>query len=198
VVLARTVAARYPRVKASSFWYNTGVAPPTRTRPLRLESRPGRMPAIDAAGFLFGAVLLVAARLIPQLISLLAFWLLLAALACGFGVDLFLWFHRGVHAIELDGDMLTLRRGRSRTVQRMERTLVRSVRSRRTWGGQKIVIKLRQPQVRGVVHRLHNAKDQLLSYLLRRDRVVLRDDVFDRETFASLAEQLTCWNRRGG
>ena len=90
------------------------------------------MPAIGAAGFLLGVALLVAARFVPQLISPLAFWLLVAALVAGFGVDLFLWFSRGVRAIELDGDTLIIHRGRRRFVrQRIERTSVRSVRLRR-------------------------------------------------------------------
>ncbi|OHD74791.1 MAG: hypothetical protein A2177_15510 [Spirochaetes bacterium RBG_13_68_11] len=151
------------------------------------------MPVIDAAGFLLGAVLLVAARLVPQLISALAFWLLLAALACVFGVDLLLWFARGVRAIELDGDTLTVRRGRSRTAQRIERVAVRSVRSRRTWGGQMIAIGLRQQEGRGAGRRLENAIARLFSRPFRKDRVLLRDDAFDRAEFTFLAERLTAW-----
>jgi hypothetical protein len=169
-VLAWTVSAGSPRVKVNRFWYNTGVAPPNRARPLRLESLPGRMPAIDAAGFALGAVLLVAARFIPQLVSPLAFWLLAAALAAGFGVDLLAWFFRGIRAIELDGDTLVLRRGRGRSVQRIPRASVRGVRARRSWRGQTIELKRRG-----------------LSC------VVLRDDAFDREAFAGLADRLASW-----
>ncbi len=151
------------------------------------------MPVIDAAGFLLGVVFLVAARLVPQLISPLAFWLLLAALACVFGVDLLLWFARGVHAIELDGDTLTLRRGWSRTVQRIERASVRSVRSRRNWGGQMIEIRLQQQEGRGAGRRYTNVRARLFSQLFRRDRVLLRDDVFDREAFADLVGRLVGW-----
>jgi predicted membrane metal-binding protein len=174
------------------------VAFPPRVSPLRLESRPGRIPAIDAGGFLLGVVLLVAARLVPQLISPLAFWLLFAALVCAFGVDFLFWLMRGVRAIELNGDVLTLRRGRSRTVQRIERASVRSARSRRSWGGRVIQIRLQQPGGRGAGLPVGYPFQRLRARLLRRDRVLLRDDAFDREAFASLAELLTGWNRRGG
>jgi predicted membrane metal-binding protein len=151
------------------------------------------MPVIDAAGFLLGAVLLVAARLVPQLISPLAFWLLLAALACVFGVDLLLWFARGVHAIELDGDTLILRTGRSRAVRCIERASVRSVRSRRTWGGQMIEIRLQQQEGRGAGRSFKNVRARSISRLFRRDRVLLREDAFDRAEFAFLVQRLTAW-----
>jgi hypothetical protein len=134
------------------------------------------MPAIGAAGFALGAVLLVAARLVPQLVSPLAFWLLAAALAAGFGVDLLAWYFRGIRAIELDGDTLVLRRGRGRSVRRIPRASVRVVRSRRTWGGRTIELRLRGA-----------------GRLPRRGRTVLRDDAFDREAFADLADRLESW-----
>jgi predicted membrane metal-binding protein len=148
------------------------------------------MPAIDAAGFLIGAILLVAVRFVPQLISPLAFWLLLSALAAGFGVDLILWFSRGIHAIELEGDTLTLHRGHRRSVrQRVERTSVRCVRARRSWGGQVVEIRLRRYGDRGIARLL----SRLVSRLLGQDRVLLRDDAFDREAFAVLTERLAVW-----
>ena len=156
------------------------------------------MPAIGAAGFLLGVALLVAARFVPQLISPLAFWLLVAALVAGFGVDLFLWFSRGVHAIELDGDTLIIHRGRRRFVrQRIERASVRSVRLRRNWGGQVIEIRLRRQSRRGAARRPGRAIARLTLPLLERDRVLLRDDAFDREAFTRLAGLLNGWNRRG-
>ena len=148
------------------------------------------MPAIDAAGFLIGAILLVAVRFVPQLISPLAFWLLLSALAAGFGVDLILWFSRGIHAIGLEGDTLTLHRGRRRSVRQLvERASVRSVGARRSWGGQVLEIRLRRYGDRGIARLL----SRLASRLLGQDRVLLRDDAFDREAFAVLAERLAVW-----
>ena len=155
---------------------------PNRAHTLRLESLPGRVPVIDAAGFALGAVLLVAARLVPQLISPLAFWLLAAVLAAGFGVDLLAWILRGIRAIELDGDTLVLRRGRGRREQRIALASVREVRSRRSWGGRAIELIRRGTGGPPVA--------RLARHLLRRDRVVLRDDAFDREAFAGLADRL--------
>lgn len=153
------------------------MAPP-RPRIVRLSSRPSRILVIDAAGFLLGAVVLVAARFVPQLLSPLAFWLLAAALAAGFGIDLMLWVRRGVRAIELEGQTLILRRGRARAEQRIERADVRCVSTRRRWGGRSIEVKTRD---RG-----------------HRRRTVLRDDAFDREEFSGLAELLERWNSHDG
>ena len=153
------------------------------------------MTAIDVAGFLAGAVLLAALRFVPQLVSPLAFWLLLAALAAAFGVDQFLWFSRGIHAIELDGDTLTLHRGRRPSVRHLiERPSVRGVRARRSWGGQAVEIRLRRDENRGIAH----LASRLFSRLAGQDRVMLREDAFDREAFAELARLLAAWNRPGG
>lgn len=173
-MLARTVTARPPRVKATGFWYNRRVAASPRLPPLRLTARPGRLVAVDVAGFVFGAVLLVAIRLIPQLLSPLAFWLLLAALAAAFAVDLLAWHLRGVRSIELGGDTLTLRRGRLPAVRRIERASVRGIRSRRRWGGRVLTITLRAAKP-------------------RETRVRLRDDAFAPADFAMLADRLRAW-----
>jgi hypothetical protein len=131
--------------------------------------------AVDGAGFVLGAVLLVAIRLIPQLLSPLAFWLLLAALAAAFAVDVFTWHLRGVRSVELDGDLLTLRSGSLPVVRRIERATVREVRSRRRWGGGVLTIRLRT----GV-------------------RLRLRDDAFDPAEFASLTRRLSSWTPNRG
>lgn len=148
------------------------MAPP-RACILRLESRPLAILAIDAAGFLLGAAVLVAARFVPQLVSPLAFWLLLGALAAGFGADLLRWQKRGIRAIELDGETLVLSRGRARSVQRIERAIVLSVATHRRWGGRSIEIHCRGPG--------------------RCARTLLRDDAFDRAAFAELARRLAAW-----
>jgi predicted membrane metal-binding protein len=149
--------------------------------------------ATNAAGFLFGAILLVAARFVPQLVSALAFWLLLSALAAAFGADLIAWFLRGIRAVELDGEALTLLRGRQRSPRRIERTSVYRVRSRRRWGGRAIELRLRQRAFRSPLRGVRSAMTELLTRLLRRDRVLIRDDAFDRSAFAALAERLAAW-----
>jgi hypothetical protein len=169
-VLARNVTAGPPRVKASGFWYNGRVAAPPRLPPLRLSARPARLVAIDGAGFALGAALLAGLRLIPQLLSPLAFWLLLAALAAAFAGDFLYWHLRGVRSVELDGDVLTLQSGRLPAVRRIERAAVREVRSRRRWGGLALTIMPRTG-----------------------NRIRLRDDAFDPAEFASLAGRLRVW-----
>jgi len=177
------------------FWYNTGVASLRRAQPVRLEARPGRLAALDAAGLLLGVALLVAARLVPQLVSPLAFWLLLAALVAAFAVDFLAWFVRGVRAIELDGDALVVRRGRGRSPERIERASICRVRTRRSWGGRVIELRRRLPRARAA-RPLGRAPATLVARLLRRDRVLLREDAFDRSRFSDLAELLAGWNRR--
>ncbi len=154
------------------FWYNGRVAAPARLPPLRLSARPGRLVALDVTGFVLGAALLVAIRLIPQLISPLAFWLLLAALAAAFALDVLRWLLRGVRSVELAGDTLTLRSGRLPAVRRIERAAVREARSRRRWGGRTLAITLRTG-----------------------GRLRLGDDAFDPAAFALLAERLSAWER---
>jgi hypothetical protein len=78
-----------------------------------------------------------------------------------------------------------VRRGRRRTVQRIDRASVFSVRSRRSWGSQAIQLFIRGPSV--------PLAARFVRGLMRRDRVVLRDDVFDREAFADLARRLATW-----
>jgi hypothetical protein len=155
------------------------------------------MIAIDASGFLLGALLLVAVRFVPQLVSPLAFWLLLSTLAAAFGADLLGWFLQGVRAIELDGNTLILRRGRRRSLQRIERASVRRVVSRRRWGGQTLEIRLRQLTARSgtrtVKGVLASLRERLMWRFTRRDRVLLRDDAFDRRGFADLAGRLAAW-----
>jgi len=148
------------------------------------------MIATNAAGFLFGAALLVVVRLVPQLLSPLAFWLLLAGLAAAFGADLLAWFLRGIRLIELDGGTLTLHRGRQRSSQRIERTSISRARVRRRWGGQAIEIRLRQPALRSSAGGVRSAATALLGRMLRRNRVLIRDDAFDRSAFAALADRL--------
>jgi hypothetical protein len=172
-VLARTVPAGHPRVKASGFWYNGRVAAPPRLPPLRLSARPGRLVAVDGAGFVLGAALLAALRLVPQLLSPLAFWLLLVALATAFAVDFLRWHLRGVRSVNLEGDLLTLQSGRLPAVRRIERTAVREVRSRRRWGGHALTIMLRTGK-----------------------RLLLRDDAFDPAGFLALTDRLRTWTAR--
>jgi hypothetical protein len=56
-----------------------------------------------------------------------------------------------------------------------------------------IEIRLQQQKGRGAGHRLENVIPRLLPRLFRRDRVLLRDDVFDREAFADLVGRLAGW-----
>lgn len=117
-----------------------------------------------------GAAALGIARLIPRLLSPLAFWLLLAALVAALGTGQLAWHLCGVRAAELDGDALTLRRGRG--ALRIDRGAVLGVRKRR--GGRLLVVSARG--VRG-----------------RRFRVPLSDEAFDPAEFAALAGRLCSW-----
>ncbi len=150
-------------------------APGSRAAGSWMHARAGRLAAVDAGAAALGTALLVALRLIPQLLSPLAFGLLLACLLAGFGVDFLAWWLRGIRAVGLEADGLLLVRGARRASQRIDRTEISAVRVRRRWAVRRIEITL-------------SAKAPG-----RRRRVVLTDDVFSGPDFERLASQLAAW-----
>lgn len=98
---------------------------------LRMDSRPFLVAAADGGAFLVGALLLALATLVPSLLSWLAFGLLTAVLAAGFGLDFLLWRRRGIRSVEIDPDKVTLYRGPSMAPQRILRSSVTSLRTSR-------------------------------------------------------------------
>lgn len=132
--------------------------------------------ATDAAAFLIGMVLLCALSLVPKALSALALWLLLAGLAIGLGMDVLLWFFRGIRSVELSDDAITMYRGRGLESRRIERHMVRDV---------------------TVTRRLGRRTAMLL--LTSKEKVRITEDAFPREAFARFLNALCGWgaNSRG-
>jgi hypothetical protein len=108
-----------------------------------LSAHPKYLIASDLIAFLLILVVLLAIFLIPALMSLLAFGLIALCVGIGFGVDIVLWFRRGIRAVALDEDALTLHRGRGLAELRVERRAVAGVRVRRVIGRRLAVVRLR-------------------------------------------------------
>jgi hypothetical protein len=100
----------------------------------RMDARPLLIVAADVGAFLLAVLLLALLTLVRSLLSPLAFGVLAAALAAGFGLDLLLWMRRGIRSIEIDPDQLTLYRGPSMVPQRVPRVAVSSSRAVRGLG----------------------------------------------------------------
>ncbi len=90
--------------------------------------------ATNAASFAIAAVLILLLSRIRSVLSPLAVVILITCLAIGFGFDVLTWFLKGIRSIELDDESLTLYRGPSLEMQRINRGTVTAVSLRsRLW-----------------------------------------------------------------
>jgi hypothetical protein len=144
-------------------------APVQPMDPTWVQARAGRVAAIDAVAAALAAAALVLLRLVPQVLSPLAFGLLLALSVAGFGADFARWLIRGVRAVGIDGDALVLLEGRRR--RRIGREEVSEVTVLRRWGGRRIELALAGG----------------------RRRVVISDDGYSRADFERLSSLLAAW-----
>ena len=87
--------------------------------------------ATNAASFAIAAVLILLLSRIRSVLSPLAVVILITCLAIGFGFDVLTWFLKGIRSIELDDESLTLYRGPSLEMQRINRGTVTAVSLRR-------------------------------------------------------------------
>jgi hypothetical protein len=126
--------------------------------------------ASDLVAFVLITIVLLAVFLIPTLLSLLAFSLLSLCVGIGFGVDIALWFRRGIRSVELDDEALTLYRGKELVPRRIERKTVGGVAIRRVIGRRSAVV------------RLSDGK-----------RVRIPEDAFPPEAFARFLAALESW-----
>jgi hypothetical protein len=127
--------------------------------------------AANAAALLLVALLLAVVTLFRWLLSPLAAVLLGMLAASLFAAEILLWRARGIQAVEVDEDSLTLYRGRGRSARSLPRGSVARVR---------------------VVNRL--GWRTLLVYPRSGRRVRIAEDAFPREEFLRLCEILRSWN----
>ena len=107
-----------------------------------VDAHPRYLIATDAAALAIGAVLLLLVSRIQSLLSPLAAAILILCLAIGFGFDVLAWFLRGIRSIELDDESLTVYRGPSLEMQRINREMVTAVRVRSRLGRRAAVVLL--------------------------------------------------------
>jgi hypothetical protein len=143
----------------------------------RMDARPVLLYTASAGAFVLVAALLLLARLVPTLLSVLAVVLLSAAVAAGLAAELLVWRARGIRSVEIDGDALTLYRGRALAAQIVPRASVIATRAVRRWGARTAVLTLKDPAPG--------------------KRAVLRigEEAFPRELFTRFLTILEAWRR---
>ena len=135
-----------------------------------VDAHPRYLIATDAASFLIAAVLLLIVSRIRSLLSPLAVVILITCLAIGFGFDVLIWFLKGIRSIELDDESLTIYRGPSLEMRRIDRGMVTAVFLRsRLWKRGAVVML-------GPKHKLRIA-----------------EDAFPKEQFERFLSALTGW-----
>jgi hypothetical protein len=101
---------------------------------ISVDAHPRYLVATDAASFAVAAVLILLVSLIRSFLSPLAVVILIACLGIGFGFDILTWFLKGIRSIELDDESLTLYKGPSLEMLRIDRGMVTAVNLRsRLW-----------------------------------------------------------------
>jgi hypothetical protein len=94
---------------------------------ISIDAHPRYLIATDAASFAVAAVLILLVSLIRSFLSPLAVVILVACIGIGFGFDILTWFLNGTRSIELDDESLTLYKGPSLDIQRIDRGMVTAV-----------------------------------------------------------------------
>jgi hypothetical protein len=140
------------------------------TTRVSMDAQPRYLIFTDAASFAVGAVLLLLASRVRLLLSPLAVIVLIACLAMGFGADILIWLLKGIRSIELDDESLTLYRGPSLEMQRINREQVSGVRLGGRLGRQGAVV-----------------------LLDTKGRLWIMDDAFPKEEFARFLSALAGW-----
>lgn len=135
-----------------------------------VDAHPRYLIATDAASFAIGAVLLLLASRIRSLLSPFAVVILIACLAIVFGLDILIWFLKGIRSIDLNDESLTLYRGPSLEMQRIDLEMVTAVSVRSRLGRRGAVLLL-------------DAKHKLR----------IAEDAFPREAFARFLSALAGW-----
>jgi len=126
----------------------------------------------DAAVLVLVEALLFGVGRVRVLLSPLAFWLLSAVAVVGFALDVAAWFWRGIRAVDVDADVLTVYRGPSLSAQAFPRSSI--VRLKVT----------RFPGARGVRLRASSG---------RRERIT--EQAFPRDEFTRFLSIVEMWER---
>jgi hypothetical protein len=129
--------------------------------------------ATDLAAFLLGALIVLLASRIRDLLSPLAAVAVIAALALAFGGDLMIWVSRGIRSIEIDGETLTLFRGRELTPQIITRQEIVTLATKRRFMRRTVTMRLSGLKV-----------------------VRITEEAFSPEVFSRFLSVLAGWDQR--
>lgn len=143
----------------------------------RMDARPVLVYTASAGALALVVGLLLLARLVPSLVSLLAVALLSAAAAAGLAAEVLVWRARGIRSVQLDGDTLTVYRGRALAAQEVARAAVTALRTVRRWGGRVAVL---------------TVKDARPG---KRSGLRISEGAFPREQFGRFLVVLEAWRR---
>ncbi len=166
--LPKVIGADHLCQGAALIWYRYAEA--LMDTRISVDAHPRYIIATDAASFAIGAVLLLVVSRIRSFLSPLAVAILITCLAIGFGFDILIWFLKGIRSIELDDESLTLYRGPSLEVRRIDRGMVTAVTLRSRVGKRSAVVLL-------------GAKQKLR----------IAEDAFPKEPFERFLSALAGW-----
>jgi hypothetical protein len=135
-----------------------------------LNAHPRYLIATDLVAFVLASAFVLLLTRIPMLLSWLAAGLLVAALAALCGLEILLWFRRGIRSVELDDASITVYRGHGFLPRRLERRSIARVLIPRRPGRRVVILTV-----------------------AARGRVTIAEDAFPREAFSRFLSALGTW-----
>lgn len=105
---------------------------------MSIHAHPRYLIATDAASLLVAEVILFALSRIRLLFSPLAYLLLGLGVLIGFAADVGLWFWKGVRALELTDELLTVFRGPALSPETVQRSVILRARISRLPGSRSV------------------------------------------------------------
>ncbi len=150
---------------------------------LRVEAHAWLIPAVDGASFALGTLFFYFVSRLRLIFSPLAFVILSVALGIALGLEAAVWFRRGIRAVEVDKDGMSLELGPHRLVEKIAWADIASVRLSGPLGIRRIRIRLRREHPR-----LASALARILPW--PRLRASIASTAFSRESFEKLRDRL--------
>lgn len=139
---------------------------------MRINAHSRYLIVTDAAVLVLVEALLFGVGRVRVLLSPLAFWLISAVIIVGFALDVAAWFWRGIRAVDVDADVLTVYRGPSLSAQAFPRSSIDRLKVTRF------------PGARGVRLRASSG---------RRERIT--EQAFPRDEFTRFLSIVEMWER---
>jgi hypothetical protein len=157
---------------------------PDATTPLRIKAKVHYLIAADLGAFLLGAVFFLLIGRIPLLFSPAAIVGLIAALGFVLGFELLLWLRRGVRAVRVDGDSISLEFGPARPALQIPRMMVREITMSRGLRGRRIIISVRNER------RRPRFLEGPLDFIRFGQRITIPAGIFSPKDFSALFHAL--------